>query len=49
MAGLFYLAYVVIAGLAGFARRGIIVAGDDGGHGAQHQWWGRVYGFQESR
>ncbi len=28
MAGVFYLLYVAIAGLAGFARRGIIVSGD---------------------
>jgi len=28
MAGLFYLLYVVIAGLAGFARRGIFIGGD---------------------
>ena len=28
MAGLFYLLYVVIAGLAGFARRGILIGGD---------------------
>ena len=31
MAGLFYLLYVVVAGLARFARRGMIVAGDASG------------------
>jgi hypothetical protein len=28
MAGLFYLLYVVMAGIAGFARRGILIGGD---------------------
>ena len=38
LAGLFYLLYVVIAGLAGFARRRILIGGDASATATNLQW-----------